>query len=208
MGELVERCRTLKPDALVVTGDLVDDSVARLGPLVARLGSIPTRAGAYFVTGNHDYFADADAWCEALPKMGLTVLRNRRVEIAGGSGPGFDLLGVDDFAQPARPDGTGYDLELALRGRAPDRAAVLLAHRPSDFDRVASLGVGLQLSGHTHGGQTFPVTALAQVVFERCAGLYTVGESSMYVSRGVGFVGPPLRAGSPPEIVQVTLLAG
>jgi predicted MPP superfamily phosphohydrolase len=83
----------------------------------------------------------------------------------------------------------------------------LLAHRPRDFDRAAALGMGLQLSGHTHGGQTFPLTTLAQWYWKWCAGLYTVGEASLYVSRGVGFVGPPLRAGSPPEIVRITLLS-
>jgi len=115
---------------------------------------------------------------------------------------------VDDYGQKPQPDGTGYDLARAVQGRDADRAAVLLAHRPEEFARAASLGVGLQLSGHTHGGQTFPVTELARLVFERRAGLYSEGDARLYVSRGVGFVGPPLRAGSPPEIVRVTLLAG
>jgi predicted MPP superfamily phosphohydrolase len=117
------------------------------------------------------------------------------------------LLGVDDFGSHLKRGVTEYDLDRALAGRDPERAAVLLAHRPSEFDRAASLGVGLQLSGHTHGGQTFPFTEVAKVVWHRSRGLYSVGPSHLYVSRGVGFVGPPMRLGSPPEIVRVTLLA-
>jgi predicted MPP superfamily phosphohydrolase len=208
MGELADRCAAMRPDLFVVTGDLVDGSVPQLGGVVARLQKIQAREGSWFVTGNHDYYAGADAWCAALHKMGFQVLRNRRTSIGGGPGqPSFDLIGVDDYGQTLRADGTGYDLDRALEGHDPDRAAVLLAHRPNDFDRAASLGIGLQLSGHTHGGQTFPFTAVARIIWPRCAGLFEKGDARMYVSRGVGFVGPPLRAGSPPEIVRITLLA-
>jgi predicted MPP superfamily phosphohydrolase len=208
MGELADRCTALRPDLFVITGDLVDGPVSHLGGVVARLQKVQAREGTWFVTGNHDYYAGADAWCTALHKMGIQVLRNRRVSIGGGPGaPSFDLIGVDDYGQTVRVDGTGYDLDRAVEGRDPDRPAVLLAHRPNDFDRAASLGLGLQLSGHTHGGQTFPFTAVARLIWPRCAGLFENGEARMYVSRGVGFVGPPLRAGSPPEIVRITLLA-
>jgi predicted MPP superfamily phosphohydrolase len=208
MGELADRCAALRPDLFVITGDLVDGPVSQLGGVVAHLQKVQAREGTWFVTGNHDYYAGADAWCTALHKMGVQVLRNRRVPIGGGPGaPSFDLIGVDDYGQTLRGDGTGYDLDRAVEGRDPDRPAVLLAHRPNDFDRLASLGLGLQLSGHTHGGQTFPFTAVARLIWPRCAGLFENGDARMYVSRGVGFVGPPLRAGSPPEIVRITLLA-
>jgi predicted MPP superfamily phosphohydrolase len=208
MGELADRCAALRPDLFVITGDLIDGSVSQLGGVVARLQKVKAREGSWFVTGNHDYYSGADSWCTALPKMGIQVLRNRTVPIGGGPGtPSFDLIGVDDYGQTPRLDGTGYDLDRAVEGRDPNRPAVLLSHRPNDFDRAAALGIGLQLSGHTHGGQTFPFTALARVIWPRCAGLFEKGEARMYVSRGVGFVGPPLRAGSPPEIVRITLLA-
>jgi predicted MPP superfamily phosphohydrolase len=133
------------------------------------------------------------------------VLRNRRVPI-GDSGASFDLVGVDDWG--ARINGRGgYDLDLAIAGRDPDRASVLLAHEPANFEQAVAQEMGLQLSGHTHGGQLFPLTAFVSLRWRRYAGLYTHGPGQLYISRGVGFWGPPLRVGSPPEIVKVTLLA-
>ncbi|HEX4622725.1 MAG TPA: metallophosphoesterase, partial [Myxococcaceae bacterium] len=110
MGELADRCAALRPDLFVVTGDLVDGSVPQLGGVVARLQKIQASEGSWFVTGNHDYYAGADAWCAALHKMGFQVLRNRHTAVGGGAGqPSFDLIGVDDYGQTLRADGTGYD---------------------------------------------------------------------------------------------------
>src|SRR5439155_18596240 len=156
---------------------------------------------SYFCTGNHDYYAGADEWCAAIAKMNVTVLRNQRVTI-GDAGASFDLLGVDDWGHRGEL-GTGYDLDAALAGRDPERACVLLAHQPGNFEVAAGKGVGLQLSGHTHGGQFFPGTAIAELIFTFTAGHYSVGDSHIYVSRGTGFVGPPVRVGSPAEIVKI-----
>ena len=207
MKELVERSAALKPDLFVITGDLADASVAQIGGIAARLGQVPARFGRFFVTGNHDCYSGAKEWCAALPKMGVEVLRNRWVTIGGSGQPSFDLAGVEDSGARLSRDGAEYDLDAALAGRQADRATVLLNHRPNDFDRAVELGVGLQLSGHTHGGQTFPFTAVAQAIWRRCAGLYEKGDARLFVSRGVGFVGPPMRLGSPPEIVRITLLS-
>ena len=205
LDEVVGRCNALKPDLLAITGDLVDGSVPGLGKVVARLTGIRSRSGSFFVTGNHDYYSGDRQWCEALRKMGFRVLRNERVSI-GDASASFDLVGVDDWGSRDRQRG-GYDLNRALRGRDPSRPAVLLAHQPANFEQAAGRGMGLQLSGHTHGGQFFPITTLASLRWPRLAGLYSYGAGKLYVSRGTGFWGPPLRVGSPSEIVRITLVS-
>jgi predicted MPP superfamily phosphohydrolase len=204
--ELVRRTNALKPDLVAITGDLVDGDVDQLSEAVAPLRDLKSRYGTFFVTGNHDYYSGDVQWAAALSRMDIQVLRNRLVPI-GDRGASFDLVGVDDWgARNLKPRG-GYNLERAIAGRDPDRASVLLAHEPANFETAVERGMGLQLSGHTHGGQLFPVTALVSLRWLRYKGLYSHRFGQLYVSRGVGFWGPPLRVGSPPEIVKVTLLA-
>lgn len=206
LEEVVRQCNALKPDLVAITGDLVDGDVPTLGPAVAALSELKTRFGTYFVTGNHEYYSGDEEWCVALEQMGLTVLRNRWVSV-GDAGGALDLVGVDDWR--GGPGGQrAYDLARATSGRAPARPAVLLAHQPQNFEGAVDRGIGLQLSGHTHGGQMFPMTLAIPLLWKRSAGHYTHRDGHLYVSRGTGFWGPPVRVGSPPEIVKVTLLAG
>lgn len=206
MDELVRRANALKPDLVAITGDLVDGDVPTLGPSVAALGNLEARFGRFFVTGNHDYSSGDDEWVAFLGTLGVPSLRNRHVRI-GDAGGSLDLVGVDDWRGGRRRGKPGYDLDRALAGRDPDRAAVLLAHQPANFPVAAERGVDLQLSGHTHGGQMFPMTLLIGLGWEHSAGLYRHGDSHIYVSRGCGFWGPPMRVGSPPEIVKLVLTA-
>jgi len=201
---LVAEANALRPDVLVITGDLVDGSVRELGPAVAGLAKLRARYGVFFVTGNHDYYSGDVAWCRFLEELGIGVLRNRRVAIGDGGGS-IDLIGVDDWSGARRGGGTGYDLDAALADRDAERAAVLLAHQPRGFEVAASRGVDLQLSGHTHGGQLFPMTALVGLGWDYSRGLYEHEGSHIYVSRGCGFWGPPARVGSAPEIAKLVL---
>ncbi|ATB35763.1 hypothetical protein CYFUS_001177 [Cystobacter fuscus] len=208
MDELVARTNALKGDLVCITGDLVDGSVERLGHAAAALGELRSRFGTYFCTGNHEYYSGDEEWTEALTRMGVTVLRNRHVRV-GDAGASFDLVGVDDWAaaRSGYPE-RGYDLSAAIAGRDPTRASVLLAHQPAGWrDQAQKAGMGLQLSGHTHGGQMFPFTLAVSAIWEHDAGLFREGDHSLYVSRGTGFWGPPVRVAAPPEIVKVTLLA-
>ncbi|MFP2931109.1 metallophosphoesterase, partial [Pyxidicoccus sp. 3LG] len=206
MDELVARCDALRPDLVCITGDLVDGHVPSLAPAVAALSNLESRHGTYFVTGNHEYYWDHEAWADALERMGVHVLRNRHVRI-GDAAASFDLVGVDDWSAGRQGLGKGYDLEAAIAGRDAERAAVLLAHQPSNWSVAAEKGMGLQLSGHTHGGQFFPFTLAVSAIWQHDAGHFSEGDRHLYVSRGTGFWGPPLRVGSAPEIVKVTLLA-
>ncbi|MBU8898756.1 metallophosphoesterase [Corallococcus sp. H22C18031201] len=206
MDELVARCNALKPDLVAITGDLVDGTVSGLGPAVSALTNLRSRAGTYFVTGNHEYYWNADAWTQALEGLGIGTLRNRHVRI-GDAAASFDLVGVDDWSARNRGGARGYDLGAATAGRDLSRASVLLAHQPSNWSEAAQAGMGLQLSGHTHGGQFFPFTLAVAAIWRNDQGHFQQGENHLYVSRGTGFWGPPLRVGAPPEIVKVTLLA-
>jgi hypothetical protein len=202
LTRVVERIGALKPDLVVITGDLVDGSVEQLREHVAPLASLQRSAprGVFFVSGNHDYYSGADEWSAHLSTLGVRPLRNERVEVA----PGLDLAGIDDLTDPGSR--SGRNLTRALEGRDPQRPVVLLAHQPKQFLQAAQLGVDLTLSGHTHGGQIFPFTWLVRLVQPFVAGLHAVGASQLYVSRGTGFWGPPLRLAAPAEITLLKLV--
>ncbi|HEX8705452.1 MAG TPA: metallophosphoesterase [Myxococcaceae bacterium] len=206
MDAVVAQCNALKPDLVCITGDLVDGSVEELGYSVSALSNLRSRHGSFFVTGNHEYYSGDEEWTEALQRMGLTVLRNRHVRI-GDAAASFDLVGVDDWGAKRSGFDRRYDLDEALRGRDAERASVLLAHQPSNWREAAKAGIGLQLSGHTHGGQFFPFTLAISAIWEHDAGHFEENGRHIYVSRGTGFWGPPVRVAAPPEIVRVTLLS-
>jgi predicted MPP superfamily phosphohydrolase len=199
---LTRRVNALEPDLVAVTGDLVDGSVEALRDEVAPFAELRGRHGVFFVTGNHDVYSGGESWVERVKELGLRVLRNERVSIGGAEG--FDLAGVDDH----RGDwvhGSTEDLDAAVAGRDESRALILLAHDPGTFRRAAARGVDLQLSGHTHGGQIWPFVYLVRLAVPFVAGLYRVGKSQVYVSRGSGFWGPPMRLLAPAEIGEIVL---
>jgi predicted MPP superfamily phosphohydrolase len=201
---IVAQTNALAPDVIAITGDLVDGSVADLAQHVAALAKLRAKYGVYFVTGNHEYYSGADEWCRELRRLGITVLRNERVSI-GTASASFDLAGTDDHSAKRFGDGNGEDLPTALSGRDPARELVLLAHQPKTIHEAQAHGVGLQLSGHTHGGQIWPWTYLVRLQQPVVAGLAQFGKSLIYVSSGTGYWGPPMRLGAPAEITELTL---
>ncbi len=201
---LVARTNALQPDLVAITGDLVDGSVTELGALVEPLKHLRARHGVYFVTGNHEYFSGADQWIALLRGLGVTVLRNERVAIER-EGQFIDLAGIDDPSGRSFAAGHGPDLARALTGRDPARPVILLAHQPKDAAEAAELGVALQLSGHTHGGQIFPFNFLVGLQQPYVAGLHRLKDTTIYVSTGTGYWGPPMRLGVPAEITDITL---
>ena len=201
---LVERVNAMDPDLLAITGDLVDGSVEQIGSEVEPMRDFRARHGVFFVTGNHDYFSRVDPWVAKVSELGFRVLRNECVTIRRGDGS-FDLAGVEDRLARAFGHAQGEDLGAALAGRTQGRSLVLLAHNPAVFDEAAAHAVDLQISGHTHGGQIWPFHALVRLVSPYVAGLYRRGRSTLYVSRGTGFWGPPMRLFRPGEITELTL---
>ena len=206
--DIVRRTNALQPDIVAITGDLVDGPVASLWDAVAPLADLRARHGVFFVTGNHEFFSGVVPWIEALGRLGVKVLANERVSI-GGAG-GFDLAGVHDLSGGRFEVSGGRfdsDLPAALAGRDPQREVVLLAHQPKSVAEAARLGVGLQLSGHTHGGQLWPFGLLVQLQQPFIAGLHQLGDTQIYVSPGTGYWGPPMRLGTRAEITRIRLLS-
>lgn len=200
---LTERVNALAPDLVCVTGDLVDGSARLLADEIAPFGALRAKHGAYFVTGNHDHYSGADDWVGVIAKLGLVPLRNRHVTIRS-DGASFVLAGVDDH-RGGFGDGQREDLPLALTGVDPSLPVVLMAHDPGTFKRASRSGVDLQLSGHTHGGQIWPFRWLVRLVTPFVEGRHARDGAELYVSRGTGFWGPPMRLFAPAEITELVL---
>ncbi|WP_328789082.1 metallophosphoesterase [Streptomyces sp. NBC_00273] len=195
---IVDTVNRTQPDLIAIVGDLVDGSVPDLGPAAEPLSRLAARHGSYFVTGNHEYFSGAQQWIDHVRELGLNPLENARREL-----PHFDLAGVNDIQ--GEREGNGPDFRAALGDRDRTRAAVLLAHQPVVIHDAVRHGVDLQLSGHTHGGQLWPGNYLAELANPTVAGLERYGDTQLYVSRGAGAWGPPVRVGAPSDITVVEL---
>jgi predicted MPP superfamily phosphohydrolase len=200
----VRRVNALSPDLIAVTGDLITSGSDHVQVVSECLAELRAPEGVYGCMGNHDYFTDGDAFAKVLERHGLVLLRNRGLTLER-DGERIFLAGVDDTW-------TGRaDVGKALRERPPGMPVVLLAHDPALFARAAAGGVALTLSGHTHGGQiAFPLHPrrwnLARFMTPFTAGHYRIGDASLYVNRGLGTTGPPIRLGARPEITIITLV--
>ncbi len=199
----VDLINTLTPDLVAVTGDLVASGNHFIEAVAEELGRLRGRDGVVLCMGNHDYMCDHVRLVAALERAGIEVLRNcgRVVERSGAC---YWLGGVDDTWR------NRHDVARSVKGRAPGVATVILAHDPILFEECAAHGASLVLSGHTHGGQlAIPIFSRllnpASLSYRYTAGWYELGSAQLYVSRGAGTTGPPLRIGSPSEIVLVTL---
>lgn len=208
---IVKMVSNLKPDITVIVGDLTDSDVKDLGPAVEPLGSLTSPLGTYFVTGNHEYYtSDVNNWFELLKSFNIHPLHNENVKIMSPNGRDwFCLAGVDDIeANRMHYSGHGMDLEKALRGCSTNQAIILLAHQPLAAKWVLQSrpDISLVLSGHTHGGQIFPLNIAAYLINPFFVGLYKVGWSSfVYVSPGTMYYGIPMRLGSRAEITEIIL---
>ncbi|MBB2948327.1 hypothetical protein FB565_008110 [Actinoplanes lutulentus] len=195
---VVETINGTQPDLIAVVGDLIDGDVEDLASSVEPLRGLRSKLGTFFVTGNHEYISGVEPWVTKVRELGMRPLRNSRIEL-----PGFDLAGVDDLA--GEDDGAGPDFAAALGDRDRSRAVVLMAHQPVNIYDAVDQGVDLQLSGHTHGGQLWPGNYIAEMANPTNAGLEKYGDTQLYVSRGAGAWGPPVRVGAPSDITIVEL---
>ncbi|WP_345749566.1 metallophosphoesterase [Streptomyces sp. ODS28] len=195
---VVDLINSTQPDMVAIVGDLVDGTVDDLGPAADPLRDLRSRDGSFFVTGNHEYFGDARSWIEHLRTLDVHPLENARREL-----PYFDLAGVNDVQ--GEETGQGPDFKKALGDRDASRASVLLAHQPVQIHDAVRHGVDLQLSGHTHGGQLWPGNFLAGLANPTVAGLERYGDTQLYVTRGAGAWGPPVRVGAESDMTVVEL---
>jgi predicted MPP superfamily phosphohydrolase len=193
----------LKPDLVALTGDFIGSSPQFIRPCATALGKLNAKHGVFACLGNHDHWVGARQVSQALEAAGVEVLRNagRTLNINGAP---FNVAGVDD------PWRGVVDFDRALADLDPNAPQLLLCHQPDLFPAVAKRGVDLTLSGHYHGGQIkFQFLGLAyspaHLLSRFVEGLYTLGRSQLYVSRGIGVTGPPVRLNAPPEITLLRL---
>ena len=200
---IVETINEAAPDLVAIVGDLVDGTVEEFGAAAEPLRDLVSPEGTFFATGNHEYFVeDTSSWLAELERLGVRPLRNENTAIRRG-GAAFDLVGVNDIAGEDRGDPP--DFGRAMAGVDPSRPTILLAHQPVQVEEAAARGVDLQLSGHTHGGQMWPFHYVVRLVQPSLAGLSTVNDTQLYVTRGAGFWGPPVRIGARPDITVLSL---
>jgi predicted MPP superfamily phosphohydrolase len=203
---IVRRVNELKPDMIAVTGDLVDGSVPRLAAHTAPLAQLTARYGAFFVTGNHEYYSGERAWTEEIRRLGIRVLKNEHVVLQHNGGS-LVLAGVTDYSAHHFDPAQRSDPAAALRGAPADAGArILLAHQPSSATAAEKAGFDLQLSGHTHGGQFWPWSFFVRFFQPFTGGLNRLGSLWVYVNHGTGYWGPPNRFGVPSEITRITLV--
>jgi len=199
--KLVDRTNALDADAIAITGDFADGHVSDLAAHIEPLRGLRARDGAFYVTGNHEYYWRADEWCAALESYGIAFLKNEH-RIVERNGARLAFAGVTD------PTGRGthrQDPERALAGAPSESVKILLSHRPQTATHADRLGVDLQLSGHTHGGQFFPFNLFIKRFQPVVSGLHRVGRTWLYVNRGTGYWGPPSRLAVGGEITVITL---
>lgn len=201
LSRLGETLAALKPDLLVVTGDLVDGHVPDVEPLVPLLQGWRPPLGKYAVLGNHEFYGGAEKAAGLLRRAGFRVLRQEAVEAA----PGLFLAGVDDLTARRQFRLGGDPLAEALAALPPGRPCILLSHSPLGAEEAAARGASAMLSGHTHAGQIWPFGLLVRIFYPRLWGAYTVGPLSLYVSRGTGTWGPPMRLFRRGEVVLFKL---
>ena len=192
---IVELAARLKPDIVLIPGDLFDGSKADAALLAEPFRALSPQFGSYFSTGNHDEFGNAAHYGEVLTRVGIRVLSNEKITVDG-----LDIVGVGyrDAGYPIR-------LRALLESLGQGRTSILLNHVPNRLPIVEEAGISLQLSGHTHGGQLFPFTWFTRRVFGKFThGLHSFGALQVLTSYGAGTWGPPMRVGTSPEMVLLT----
>jgi uncharacterized protein len=197
----------LDADLIAITGDLAEGRPEHILKDMEAIFSLQSRHGLFYCTGNHEYYWDGPGWCEALRQNGLVVLNNehRLVEHQGGR---LLVAGCTDLTAGQFVPDHATDPAGALNGAPTHDVSILLAHQPASIHEAARAGYDLQLSGHTHGGQFWPGSLVIDLFHPYAIGLHREDKTWIYVSRGTGYWGPPMRLKAPSEITVLTLVPG
>jgi predicted MPP superfamily phosphohydrolase len=214
VADVVAQVNQAGPDLIVIAGDLVDGPVDQLGGELSSLGDLQAPDGVVVTTGNHEFAGDVDAWLAFFNGLGLKVLDNSGFEVVR-SGAVIDILGINDrqgsgahsASLPEAVQFMAAEYNSAVDGR--DRFRLLVAHEPvqvfTDDDLPASVGIDVLLSGHTHGGQLWPLDLAVRLQQPVVDGVHEVAGVTVVTTKGIGSWGPPVRVGAWPEVVVVTL---
>lgn len=203
IANIVKRVNALNPDVVVITGDLVDVDLEFAKPALNELKNIKSKYGNYFIVGNHEYFHGVVSIIRYINTLNFKTLENENVYI-GKEDEGFNLAGVYDVFG-YNIDAYKPDIKKALDGKLVNNPTVLLSHQPRFIEEVED--VDLVLSGHTHGGQIFPFNYLVKLQQPYVKGLHQHNEQTqIYINKGTGFWGPPMRLGASSEITYITIL--
>jgi predicted MPP superfamily phosphohydrolase len=202
---IVDRVNRLGADMVAITGDVVDGSVRDLAHHTEPLARLESRHGTYVVTGNHEYYSGAHAWIRELRRLGTRVLLNEHV-VLDHDGAKLAVAGVTDYSAHHFDPSHKSDPHAAVAGAPTDALKILLAHQPRSASSAADAGYQLQLSGHTHGGQFWPWNLFVRLQQPFTAGLNRFGRMWVYINRGAGYWGPPMRFGVPSEITLIRLV--
>jgi len=205
--KVVERVNALQPDVIVLTGDIVDGYVDALKSEIAVLGELKAKYGRFYITGNHEYYwteqAGAQAVVNEFKRLGFSALVNES-EVIEKDGARIVMAGVPDYMSTEPAPSPQKALE---KNGSATAVKILLAHQPSFAKAASEAGYDLQLSGHTHGGQFFPWTLIIGWFHQFPRGLGRLGKMQIYVNRGTGYWGPPVRLGASAEISLIRLTA-
>jgi predicted MPP superfamily phosphohydrolase len=203
LENLVNSINNLKPDIILLAGDIVDEDLApviknNLGETLTRLKS---KYGTYAITGNHEYIGGVEEAVKYLSAHNITMLRDRAVKIDNL----FYIVGREDRSTSQYNARKRKSLADILSGIDRNLPVILMDHQPFSLQEVAEANVDLQLSGHTHHGQLWPFNFITSMIFQVSAGYTRIGKTHFYVSSGFGTWGPPVRTTARPEIVDITI---
>jgi predicted MPP superfamily phosphohydrolase len=201
---VVEMANELAADLVALTGDFVDGDVAQLRSALEPIANIKSKHGMFFVTGNHEYYWGVEDWLKTFREFGARTLVNEYVQISQ-NGKNIVVAGVTDHSGGSIFPAHKSDPKKSLEGAPADAIKILLAHQPASYKEASEAGYQLQLSGHTHGGQFFPWSLIVAMSHRYYKGLNKHEKMWVYVSRGTGYWGPPIRFGVPSEISLIRL---
>jgi len=201
---LVDRLNRLNPDLVLFVGDMIDEDI---GHIIEKnsgkaLENIRSHLGVFAVTGNHEYIHEVDSAVSYLKDLNIRVLRDEPVRIADS----IYLVGREDKSRIRFTSQDRVPLEILLQDVDMNFPVVVLDHQPDDWEKAASLGVDMYLSGHTHDGQLWPLNYITQAYYKVTCGYHLIEQMHLYVSAGYGTWGPPVRVGNRPEIVLINLI--
>jgi hypothetical protein len=204
MEKVADKINALHPDIILLAGDIIDEDIApvlndNMGDALLKLKS---KFGTYAITGNHEYIGGADAACKYLSQHGITMLRDSVAEIDSS----FYVVGREDRSARQFAHKQRKDLKELLDGVNQALPLILMDHQPFGLNDAYENGIDLQLSGHTHNGQLWPLNYIISKIYELGWGYMVRGKTHYYVSCGVGGWGPPIRTGSRPEIININLI--